>query len=149
MTDSPLDGAPLDGLAPAFRLPPHIAENEEYVALHAEIVTRLRREAAGLPMNTVQQLLLERIAANYVTIKWKEDRAEFVRANEQKDYNTFWLSMTVEFNKQMRESDDKLRQAMLAEVMKVTQDAMEIIPDKTVRQAVRRKLSEDFAHIDA
>jgi hypothetical protein len=149
MTDSPLDGAPLDGLAPAFRLPPHIAENEEYVALHREIVTRLRREAAGLPMNTVQQLLLERIAANYVTIKWKEDRAEFVRANEQKDYNTFWLSMTVEFNKQMRESDDKLRQAMLAEVMKVTQDAMEIIPDKTVRQAVRRKLSEDFAHIDA
>lgn len=149
MTDSPLDGAPLDALAPAFRLPPHIAAVEHYVDLHAEIVARLRREAAGLPMNTVQQLLLERIAANYVTIKWKEDRAEFVRANEQKDYNTFWLSMTIEFNKQLRENDDKLRQSMLAEVMKVTQEAMEIIEDKSVRQAVRRKLSEDFAHIDA
>src|SRR6185312_8009494 len=96
---NPLDGAPQDDLAEAFRLPDDILADEGLVTLHANLVLRLRREAAGMPMNTVQQLLLERIAYNYIVMKQKERTNGFTTPAQQKDFNTWWLSTTQEFNK--------------------------------------------------
>jgi hypothetical protein len=149
MTDSRLDAPPADGLETAFSLPPHIAADPVMVDLHREIITRFRRESSGLPMNTVQTLLLERIAANYVTLKWKELNGEFVRANEQKDYNTFWLMMTQEFNKQLQTNQDALRTKMLTDIIKVVEEVIEDIPDKAIRQQARprahRRLGDGHA----
>ena len=66
------DFAPLDG---AFYLPEHI-EDTNLRQLYEVLVSRMRREAATLPMNTVQQLLIERIAYNYIVMREKERSEE-------------------------------------------------------------------------
>lgn len=150
--DPTLDAPPPDDLAGAFVLPEYLAADPRLVTLHTNIVTRLRREAAGMPMNTVQQLLLERIALNYIVLKFREGRAVgdggFGRGGEQKDFNTFWLSMTVEFNKLLLANQDKMREALLLEVQSVVTDVMSQIKDPAERRTLRRNLSEKFASID-
>lgn len=144
----PLDAAPPDDLAEAFRLPESVLSDDSLVTLHANIVTRLRREAAGMPMNTVQQLLLERIAMNYVVLKQKERTGGFTTPAQQKDFNTFWLSMTQEFNKLLMANEDKRREAMLMEIQSIVVQATELVMDKEQRQNVRRFLQEQFAAIE-
>lgn len=144
MTTSPMDAPPLDGLAAAFRLPPEIAENETYAALHTEIVDRLRREAAGLPMKTVQNLLIERIAYFYVAMKMREDTGEG-SLREQKELLTFWLSMTQEFNRLLEKNTEKLRDEMVLKVQNILKEALPLVQDVEDRKALRRELSAKFA----
>lgn len=139
---------PDDGLARAFQLPAFIQEEPALAALHLEVVARLRREALGLPMNTVQQLLLERIAFTYVLMKWKDENGGYARTSEQKDFYTLWLSMTVEFNKLLSASGDKLRDALLVEVQKIVTESLKLVTNSEDRKAVRRSLSESFSSID-
>lgn len=146
MSDSPLDAAPADGLEHAFSIPDHIQTDERLVTLHAEMVQRLRREAAGLPMNTIQQLLIERIASFYVQIKYKENTNTFT-ANQQKEYNSYWLQLTTEFNRLLQASDDKLREALLIEIQKIVGQAIDLITNPEDRKTVRRTLQEGFASI--
>lgn len=141
--DSPLD-EPLDELASAFTLPDYLAEDDELVALHEEIVRRLRREAAGLPMKTAHMLLIERIATFYITIRYKENNDSF-RGYQQKEFNAYWLSLTQEFNRVLQANDEKLREAMLLEVQDIVTKAVGLISDATDRQNVRRQLAEGFA----
>lgn len=148
MTTDPLDAAPADGLDAAFDLPEHIRDDARLVELHGEIVGRLRREASALPMSTVQTLLLERIAFYYVDLQYKERNNGFRRPTEQKDYNTFWLSMTSEFNKLLVANQDKVREALLLEIQGIVNSALSLITDKTERQNVRRSLAVAFADID-
>lgn len=147
MADSPLDAEPLDELAQAFSLPEYIAEDPTLAAVYEEIVRRLRREASGLPMKTAHMLLIERMASFYVQIRWKENHNEF-RGYQQKEYNTYWLSLTQEFNKVLQANDEKLREAMLLEVQTIVGEAISLISDPTDRQNVRRKLAEDFASLE-
>lgn len=152
MTDSAidpaLDAAPVDTLELAFTLPDEIAENAVLVAVYNEIRDRLRREAAGLPMGTVQTLLMERICFTYVLMKYKEQTGSFARTNEQKDFYAFWLSMTQEFNKILVANQDKLREALLDEVAKlVNKTVLAHVKDPEERKSVRRALSEEFAAI--
>lgn len=146
MADSPID-EPLDELASAFTLPEHLAEDPALVALYDEIVRRLRREAAGLPMKTAHTLLIERIATFYVTIRYKENHDDF-RGYQQKEFNAYWLSLTQEFNKVLQANDEKLREAMLLEIQNIVSDTMKLITDPADRQNVRRKLSEEFAKLE-
>ena len=143
-----MDIAPPDELARAFVLPQWVRDDLELVVLYDTIVQRLRREAAGLPMNTVQQLLLERIAFNYIVLKHKEAHNGFARANEQKDFNTWWLSMTQEFNKLLMANQDKLRDAMMLEIQKVLSEGIGLIRNEEDRRNVRRHLAGAFAQLD-
>lgn len=146
MAETPFD-APLDELAAAFELPEYIAADETLAGLYHEIVLRLRREAAGLPMKTAHMLLIERIASFYVTIRYKENHQEF-RGYQQKEFNTYWLSLTQEFNKVLQANDEKLREAMLLEIQNIVSDTLKLITDPNDRQNVRRKLSEEFAKME-
>lgn len=143
---SPLDAAPADGLERAFLLPPHVAADEGLLALHTEMVTRLRREAQGLPMNTLQQILIERIAGLYTQIKFKEEHQSF-SANQQREFNTYFLDLTKEFNRLLQASDDKLREAMLNDIEKVFLEAVDLIQDDNNRRDVRRHVQEGLAAI--
>lgn len=144
---NPLDGPPDDGLAEAFKLPQSIQDSEAMAGLHAEIVLRLRREAAGLSMNTVQQLLLERIATFYVQTKIRE--LEGVGVKELRELNSFWLSMTQEFNRLLLASQDKLRDALFMEIQKVLESALkETVDDADTRKKLRMRLAGDFAALD-
>jgi hypothetical protein len=145
-TPDPLDGPPADGLDRAFRLPGFIQQDDELVALYKEIVARLRREASGMPMNTLQQLLIERQASFYVQIKYKENTETF-SPNQQKEFNSYWLDLNKEFARQLAQSEDKLRQAMIEQIASMTQDVVALIPDDELRRLIRRKLSEGFAEI--
>jgi hypothetical protein len=62
-----------------------------------------------------RSLLIERIARFYVDMRVREETGEINRSSaikEQKEFNSFWLSMTVEFNKQLLNSQEKLRDAL-------------------------------------
>lgn len=142
---SPLDGPPVDGLEEAFRLPDNL--EDEFGSLHQEILTRMRREAAGIAMNTVQQLLMERIATTYVQAKQREATGALT-LKDIKDQNASWLAMTQEFNKLLQASQDKLREALFAEIQKIIGDAMDEITDETSLRNFRRRLAGDFAAIE-
>lgn len=143
MTD-PLDSAPDDAFDAAFQLPEVIVNDASLRALHAEIVTRLRREAAGLPMSTVQNLILERLATLYVWIKYKERTGGFTD-NQQKEFNKDWLDLAREFNKLLMAHQDKLREAMLIELQSIVIEGSKLIKDDEDRRQFRLFLSEKFA----
>jgi len=144
---NPLDGAPVDhDLDRAFRLPSYIREDQELVELYNTLVHRLRREASGLPMNTLQMILIERQASFYVQIKYKEDHQNF-SPNQQKEFNVYWLDLTKEFNRLLSQSEDKIREALLGEIAAMTQDVAAGIEDDAIRRKVRLALSEGFANI--
>lgn len=142
---SPLDGPPADGLERAFRLPEDW--DGELADLHQQIVQRMRREAAGLPMNTVQQLLMERIATSYVQAKMREETG-VLTMKDIKDQNAAWLAMTQEFNKLLQSGQDKLREALFAEIQTIILNATEEITDPESLRNFRRRLAGDFASIE-
>lgn len=96
----------LDNLDAAFELP-DIVEDEKLRALYEVLIYRMRKEAKNLPMNTVQQLLIERIAFNYIIMRLRErgEMGGFTTANASKDFNTFWLTMTQEFNRMLSKAE--------------------------------------------
>jgi hypothetical protein len=93
----------LASLDVVFTLPVGI-ENPMLVQMYEVLVHRMRREAQHLPMSTVQQLLIERIAMAYVVLRAREIGAMegFAHATEAKNANSFWLSMVEEFNQILR-----------------------------------------------
>src|SRR5690349_10250926 len=109
----------LEDLDAAFELP-DIVDDPKMRALYEVLVARMREEARHLPMNTVQQLLIERIATNYIVLRCKErgELGGFAHTSVQKDYNTFWLTMTAEFNRMLGKGDVGAgdRKALLKEV---------------------------------
>lgn len=121
MTDK--EAMALDDLDTAFELPDHI-EDVKLRQLYEVLVHRMRDEARNLPMNTVQQLLIERIAYNYIVLRSKErgELGGFAHANVQKDFNAFWLSMTQEFNRMLGKTENmnaNERKILLREIQQV------------------------------
>lgn len=162
MTTSPLDSAP-EALGPALRLPAEVRDDPDLVALHQEWVNKLKAEAMGLPMHTVQQFLLERIATLYVMIRYRELhdpveepedeslrdrrlRVESAMAREKESHAT-WLALVREWNKVLATGNEQLRDAVLAEAEKIALDAVALVEDTTVRQTLRRHFKERFAAI--
>lgn len=144
----PLDGAPLDGLQIAFRVPASIEHDVELTALHGEIVKRLRREAQGLPMKTVQLLLIERIAFTYVDMIQNERTGVLRTARDKKEAYTSWVTMTQEFNRLLEKHNDKLLNEVLIKVQAILAEALPTISDPEERRQVRRFLQESFAEIE-
>lgn len=107
-----------------FTLPDAI-DDPRLREMYEIIVARLRREAEHAEMTTVQQLLIERIAYNYVVLRWHEANSTFSHTTAQKEFNSFWLSMTQEFNKQLRSTDSEFRRALLAQVAEVIKDTLQ------------------------
>ncbi len=90
----------------AFTLPDAVSD-AKLRSLYEVLVVRMRKEARDLPMTTVQQLLIERIAYNYIVLRSREngEMGGFQSAAIQKDFNTFWLSMTQEFNRMLNKQE--------------------------------------------
>lgn len=132
----------------AFELP-EVVTDAKLRALYEVIVHKMREEARHLPMNTVQQLLIERIAFNYIVLKSKErgELGGFAHSNVQKDYNTFWLTMTAEFNKLLGKSDPMSgadRKALLKEMQQLIVSTVATVPDPKVRSDLLEKMAAAF-----
>lgn len=137
----------MDNMEDIFELPERLQGDERLVRWHAEIVTRLRREAQGLPMKTIQTLLLERIAYNYVQMRSREID-ETTSARERREESQFWMSMTQEFNRLLEKHQDKLLNKVIDDVQRILDEVLPDITDKTERQQITRKLTEMFANLE-
>lgn len=131
----------------AFRLPKYIADDVtcgDLVVLFNVIVQRLREEAAHLTLNTIQEMLLERIATNYIILRWRErgilGEGGFEHSTAAKDANSFWLSMTREFNAQVKVGDAEFRDAYVKQVNEAIAGALE-----GMHEDVANPLRERFA----
>lgn len=142
---------PLDDLDRAFCCP-KIVTDLSLRALYEVLVIKMRKEASHLSMTTVQLLLIERIAANYVIMRHLEDATEvdgdivgFKDAKEQKDFNTFWLSMTTEFNRHLRATDtDSKEQIVRALATVVLRVLDEQVTDEVQKDSLRNTLANEL-----
>jgi hypothetical protein len=140
--------AALDDLDPAFELPESV-EDARLRGLYEVLVHRMREEARHLPMNTVQQLLIERICTNYILLRAKErgDMGGFGSTSVQKDFNSFWLSMTAEFNRMLGKVDPMSaadRKALLRDVQQIIVATVGTVPDAKVRSELLEKMASAF-----
>lgn len=139
----------LDSLDGVFELPDGVVEDQDLRTMYEVLVARMRREAEHLPMNTVQQLLIERIAMNYIVLRQKErnpigSKEGFAHATVQKDFNTFWLSMTKEFNALLGRTDVAMRDAILGEVRDLILRTLAQVPDSEVREDIKARFAMAF-----
>lgn len=132
----------------AFRLPALVADDPELAALHTEYVNALRAESAGLPMHTVQQFLLERIATMYTVIRYREinpgDDVAWT-ARFSKDYTDQWLGMVKEWNKVLSSGHEALRAQVLQESEQIALESLALVEDPETRQKLRRHFKERYA----
>lgn len=133
MTAELPDYTDLESLDGVFHLPEGLVESSNLREMWEVIVSRMRKEAAHLPMSTVQMLLIERIATNYVILREKENRPighsqGFAHATVQKDFNTFWLTMTKEFNAMLGRTDSAVRRQAMGEVRDLLLGVLEELP---------------------
>jgi hypothetical protein len=136
----------------AFTLPEHI-EDPKLRELYEVLITRMREEAKDLPMNTVQQLLIERIAYNYIVMREKERGAlgGFNSTNAQRDFNTFWLSMTQEFNRMLTKAEvlsGTERKALLREVQQlILHTVNHSVTDPRMRSSLLTSMATAFENV--
>lgn len=144
MTDNLPEYTELESLDGVFTLPPGLVESDELRHMWEVIVSRMRKEAVHLPMNTVQMLLIERIATNYVILREKENMPlghsqGFAHATVQKDFNTFWLTMTKEFNALLGRTDTAVRRQAMGEVRDILLSVLEEVPVSGLSRAELQK----------
>lgn len=144
----PIDPNGLESLDAAFELP-DIVIDPKLRMLYEVLVHRMRKEAEHLPMSTVQMLLIERIAFNYVVLRSKErgELGGFNNSSIQKDYNTFWLSMTSEFNRMLGKVEGigtADRKAVLKDVQQIIMGVLGTINDTRLRTELMEKMAAAF-----
>lgn len=143
------DFATLDA---AFTLPDHI-DDIRMRELYEILISRMREEAKDLPMNTVQQLLIERIAYNYIVMREKERGllGGFATTNSQRDFNSFWLSMTQEFNRMLTKTEvmtGQERKALLREVQQLILNTVNhAVTDPRTRSSLLTSMASAFDNV--
>lgn len=135
---------PNDDLDLAMQLPASI-QDPRYVALYNTLIARMMRESAHLNNSTLVTLLIERIAFNYVVMRWKESRPMgelegFAHATAQKEFNSFWLGLSKELGAMLKQTDREYRDELLRQVMASLQAALESEPSD-VSSRVRSRLA--------
>lgn len=139
----------LDDLDYAFELLAEV-DDPRMRALYEVLISRMTKEAEHLPMGTVQLLLIERIATNYIVMREKERGrlGGYQHSSQQKDWNIFWLSMTQEFNRMLGKSGTATdRKALLQDMQKIIVEVVATIPDNKVRHDVLQQLATRFESV--
>ena len=136
----------LDSLDAAFTLPEWVTEDTRLRALYEVIVARMRRESEGVPMNTIQTLLMERIALNYIVMKAREEGTlNTLSAAAQKDHQTWWLAMTAQFNKQLNKATEtEYKDRLLREVVNVIVSVLSKVEDPKLKSQLKNEMMAGF-----
>lgn len=143
--------APAESLDKAFTLPEWM-NDEDLKYVYEVIVIRMRREAAHIPMNTVQQLLIERIALNYIVMKYRESKPlgneqGFQHAGVIKDWNTFWLASTREFADLLVKFKPSDREGVLHQVKEVITEVLGTIEDGQLRNELLQRFVATLSRV--
>lgn len=136
---------PLDDI---FMLPEHLAQHPQISRWHDEQVRKLRADAAGVPMSSVQEMLLERIAFSYADMRYKEMTNPNRTARDRRDDNAAFMGMLDSFNRLLEKHNDKIVTDMLLQVQEIIKEAIEMVSDESEKIALRRFLAEAFAAIN-
>lgn len=140
-----------ESLDKAFTLPDWL-ENDDLRQVYEVIVARMRREANHIPMNTVQQLLIERIALNYIVLKFREsrplgDEQGFQHAGVIKEWNTFWLASTKEFTDLLVKFRPSDKDSILAQVRDCMGEVLGTIADTELRNDLVQRFVKTFERV--
>lgn len=112
--------------------------------LYESIVHRMRTEAAHLPMNTMQQLVIERIARYYVLMLSWERSPQFNMRDDTR-YNEHWMKMAAQFNAMlMKATPAAQRDAFLERIALVISGVLQTIDDEAVKFEVFQKFMFAF-----
>lgn len=139
-----LDAPPIDRLAESFVLPDGFLEDERVVAWYDEIVLRLRREAAGVQMNTIQQLLLERIAYSYAAMR-RYELEENVNPRTHKDMMGVFQSLSDTFNRLLEKNNDKVHKENIGKIYGALNELLPLISDERERKEFQKGLIDLLA----
>lgn len=154
MTDQ-AEVPPLDDLDGIFTLPESV-DDPALRQMYEVLVIRLRRdlhEALVKAPSTIQLLVAERTAMNYILIKNAERHAigstgGFAHFTAAKEFNAFWMSLAETLNKMMRSGDAAYREALLVKVGQTISTVLqEAIPDETQRKVWRERIGADLASV--
>lgn len=135
-----------------FALPKFIAEDStasDLVDVYWVFVDRLKEEVKLLPLNTLQQMLLERVCTNYIILRWRERKGfgetdGFEHSTAAKDFNSFWLMTHKELNAQLKLNADDFRDNYAQLVREGVQEALaDFAPD--TQRLVRTAMAKSFA----
>lgn len=125
-------------------LPTELREDPKWADLRNEVMTSLREDSKGLPMNTSQNMLLERIATFYVVMRKRESEGEKLSFQDIRQNQTQWVALLQELNKQLQVNQDQLRSEMIKTILKIIQDAVTMVEDERIREDLRKTLQEKF-----
>lgn len=137
-----------DRLSDLFTLPAPYNQNEVVVRWYHEIISRMQRESAGLPMQVNQIQLLERIAFLYAVMRWREISQESVSIREQKELNTEWRAMLDTFNRSIEKHKDQILRDTITTIENIIKEIFEGIEDPNLKRQLNRELIEKFAEYD-
>lgn len=139
------DFGDLAALDDAYELPETIT-NPKLRRLYEVMVARMRDEAKHLPMNTIQQLLIERICYCYVVMRDREagNQGGVGSVASQKDFHTLWLTMTAEFNRMLGKDNGTDRKALLQDIQKVIFETLATVPDTKMRSDLLHRMAANF-----
>jgi len=145
MSDPSVDARPVEDLDVTFALPEYIRDGEPGLGdLFDRMIEQLQAEAFGIPMHTMQSMLIERIALTYVLIRFREIHG-WTGTNAEKDTNARWMDMVKEWNRLLAGGHEQLRAQLLDQMEKIAKEAVNLIPDKETRNLVRNHFQEQFA----
>lgn len=142
----PLDLPPLDRMNYAFIPPGVVREHPQLSDLFEEIVTRMRREAEGITLETNQLLLLSKIATDYTLMKYYDEIGWGGQGtNARKDANTQWLAMMAEWRNVLKDNKEKISEKIVNDFIQLSVDSLGLIPDDDTRRKVQQFQREKFA----
>jgi hypothetical protein len=136
-----------------YRLPTYISEDPVYADLleiFNVIVVRLQEESKGVPMNTLQLMLLERVATNYIILRWRERQAvgtfgAFEHTTAAKDFNSFWLQSHKELNSQIgQKSEEEVLSSIAKRFGAVIDDVLSGMPESQATD-LRGRFADAFS----
>lgn len=130
-----------------FSLPEEMQEDERWKKLYVLMVKTLQEEAAGVQMSTVQNLLIERIATLYVTIRYREEKGTHM-PREMKELSDLWLNMSKQFTQVLKENRENIARHRETQLYQLVMTAVGEIPDHDTRYTLRDKLIGGFRAID-
>jgi hypothetical protein len=137
--------APVESLDRLFALPEWVTD-PDLCNSYEVLVARLRRETDHLPLNTLQQMRIERIVFNYIVLKFREAHAgsDHQFMDHLKDWNTYWASITREFDAVLRAWQPKEQDAIMHMVKLAVEEVIATIEDTGVRNDLVRRFPDTF-----
>jgi hypothetical protein len=123
-------------------------DNPRVVAWYEEMSRQLRREAQGVPMQSSQYTMMERIAFLYAKMRYQELNEIVVPERERQATQDSWQKAIDQFNRLLEKNNDKIIQDKIVQVQDIVKNVLNLVESQEERQFLRRRLNEEFANLE-